>query len=882
MCSYSGAGAGDNSPIFLFNKQAIEMMSEPIPFTDYGQDTDLKDRYQSCINLTADPQTILMRCQFADEISKCSENQISVCTQLVHDQHMQHQGWLAVVANLEDSINAFRESWLNLDTTFKQFVEQKQQHHDLLTNFHHDLELLSRIPILPELYCNLSASVNETNANDTTSSMMSLFDWINQKNRQNNLHELSEICLQALDRFGPDSLDGLMNDARSVIASSDRLEMKEIKGLADRLFMLDNRMEELKRIKADQKDLSDAISNNFKGYKRTNDPSIIPELCKTHEAQLEIMMRNYHKIRDIRRKCIASKQELSTTIHIRLKWVMGVEKQQAEVSERLLVYRENIRRLRSHLDIVQQIHTAPDLYVKAVGEVIRRKNFSSAYIDFCHLISNDSRTIFFEESRIRREFVNMLSSHFLSTLFVGVTDTLPPFALDPPSIFDDSLPPLDDSHLQLMRNSVPELINKLNLHLDIDSTNPGQVLASYLRSVSSNQPSSETSNHNQPEESTCVPFKVSSNLYKFNSLLLLDCNFISDTLTPSIERIREMRSFLNDLRDQVTQHVNSSNEMLSQLKCNSIETISQHVKKMCALLIAEKQELNDEVELISSQLEKERLIHQHELTELKEKLDELTRVNDEMKNSLASKEDELNEVKQKFESDYVALKKKENEMNLLIANLKLESEQVRSNVQVENALLKEEVDKLKMQLQTNLKKREKELKEAHELDKLNALRAQRDRLASDHRHEMDTLRSRFRLASSIERAQDPLNPLESPALENAKKEIVDLKEQLECKESEINTLRSAHETEIQALKQKQYNEAVNKIRCEKDQVINAYRDKVDQLTKQLKEIEETNKKCNDDTDAEKTSARISNLTTATPTSRLPSSGHFNDKVAILR
>lgn len=856
-------------------------MSEPNPFTDYGQDIDLKDRYQSCINLTADPQTILMRCQFADEISKCSENQISVCERLVRDQHMQHQGWLAVVANLEDSIGAFRESWLNLDTTFKQFVEQKSLHQDLLINFHHDLELLSRIPILPELCANVTTSVhgNSGDSGDGKTVTASLFDWINQKNRQNNLYELSEICLQALERFGPDSLDGLMTEAKMVISSSDRVEMKEIKGLADRLYMLDQRMEELKRIKSDQKDLSDSISNNFKTFKRTNDPSIIPELCNTHEAQLDIMMRNYHKIRDIRRKCVASKQELSSAIHFRLKWVMTVEKQQAEVSERLLVYRENIRRLKSHLETVQQIHCAPELYVKAVAEVIRRKNFSQAYIDFCHLISNDSRSIYFEESRIRREFVNLLSNHFLSTLFAGVTDSLPAFALDPPSIFDDSLPPLADEHLQLMRQSVPQLVEKLNLHLDLESTNPGQVLASYLRKVSSNQPSTddtENDDENDDDDSAAsVPFKISSHLYKYHSLLLLDSTVVCETLTPTIQRVQEMKCLLNDMRDEVTQHLAKSHEMVSQLTNTSSDALEQLVTKVCAPLVSAKQQLNDEVDMIAAQLEKERVAHRNQVTELQEKVNELTASTNELKSQVTLKQSELEEAKHKYESESIALKKKESDMNLLMANLKLESEQVRSNVQVENALLKEEVDKLKMQLQVNIKKREKELREAFELDKFNALKVQRERLMSEHRHEMDTLRSRFRLASSIERAQDPLNPPESPALENAKKEIAELRQLLECKESEIVQLTSAHETEIQALKQVQYNEAVNRIRSEKDQVISVYRDKIDQLTKQLKEIDEANKKSSEDSQ-EKTGARISNL------ARLPSSGHFNDKVAILR
>lgn len=848
------------------------MTNEPIPFTDYGQDCDLRERHQSCVNLAPDPQTILMRCQFADEISKCSENQILVCSQLVHDQHMQHQGWLAVVANLEDSINAFRESSQNLDITFKQFLEQKQVHHDLIVHFPEDLELLSRIPLLPELSINLTNSTHSNNADNSRSSMSvsTLLDWISRKDRQNNLNEISEMCIQGLNRFGPDSLDELMKDAKIVIVRSEQSEMKEIKGLADRLFALDNFMEELKKLKNEQKDLSDAISNNYKTYKRTNDPSIIPDLCRSHETQLEIMMKNYQKIRDIRRKCIMSKQELSRNIHLRLKWVMDVEKTQAEIAEKLIVHRENIRRLKSHMEIVQQIHNAPDLYIKSVAEVIRRRSFSQAYIEFCHLISNDSRSIYYEESKTRREFIHILKNHFLYTLFSGVNDILPPFALEPPSIFDDSLPQLEGKHLELMRKNVPELVEKLKLQLELESTHPGQILASYLRKVSS---SSSTESQTDTDQSK-VPCQISQYLYKFDESTFVNCSAISGSTTSMLNSVKQMKSLLKSLRDNVKENISSASGVFTEMRDKTIEMLHSHIEQVRAPLLKEKEELSNQLNILSNQAEEEKELNERKIGELEVKLQEVTKSNETVKLILLEKELELDEVrrdKSQQENDYLLLKKKESEMNSLLSNLKLESEQVRSNVQLENALLKEEVDKLKMKLQNVTQKREKEMRELIDNEVFNALKAQRERLAGEHKLEMETLRSRFRLASSIERAQDPLSP-ESIATEQFKTEISDLKAALEEKEAQITQLKQAHEDEIQALKQVQYNEAVNRIRNEKDQVISVYKDKVDQLTSQLEE----EKKKSLAVSQEKTSARIGQV------ARFGPSAHLNDKVAILR
>lgn len=50
------------------------------------------------------------------------------------------------------------------------------------------------------------------------------------------------------------------------------------------------------------------------------------------------------------------------------------------MSNKLLIYHESLKRLRRRLDVVQQIHLAPQTYVAAVGEVVRRKTFSRAFL----------------------------------------------------------------------------------------------------------------------------------------------------------------------------------------------------------------------------------------------------------------------------------------------------------------------------------------------------------------------------------------------------------------------------------------------------------------------------------------------------------------------
>jgi RB1-inducible coiled-coil protein 1 len=51
---------------------------------------------------------VVARVQLAQQFYETGREITRVCEQLVHDQHMQQQGWSAVVANLEDVMTDFK------------------------------------------------------------------------------------------------------------------------------------------------------------------------------------------------------------------------------------------------------------------------------------------------------------------------------------------------------------------------------------------------------------------------------------------------------------------------------------------------------------------------------------------------------------------------------------------------------------------------------------------------------------------------------------------------------------------------------------------------------------------------------------------------------
>lgn len=119
---------------------------------------------------------------------------------------------------------------------------------------------------------------------------------------------------------------------------------------------------------------------------------------------------------------------------------MYVENRMCDVASKLMIYHENLKRLRRHLEVVRQIQMAPQMYVCAVGEVVRRRTFSQAFLAWAGDLSSQLQAVHSEELGRRRDFQTRFDGHFLNTLFPGMEDCPPPFATQPPVMFDTMLP----------------------------------------------------------------------------------------------------------------------------------------------------------------------------------------------------------------------------------------------------------------------------------------------------------------------------------------------------------------------------------------------------------------------------------------------------------
>lgn len=82
----------------------------------------LTEKIKEAQDLPASYSTVTYRAQLAQEFYELALSQIKMCENLVHDQHLQQQGWAAVIANLEDLINDFKKRSERYKSTFDCFL----------------------------------------------------------------------------------------------------------------------------------------------------------------------------------------------------------------------------------------------------------------------------------------------------------------------------------------------------------------------------------------------------------------------------------------------------------------------------------------------------------------------------------------------------------------------------------------------------------------------------------------------------------------------------------------------------------------------------------------------------------------------------------------
>ncbi|XP_020277770.1 RB1-inducible coiled-coil protein 1 isoform X2 [Pseudomyrmex gracilis] len=901
VCSYS-AGT-DTNPIYLFSKAAIENNLPPTPSIDYGSDVDLQTQIDNSLAMPATYQTLCSRAQLAQHCCNLAREQTRICEKLVHDQHLQQQGWAAVVANLEDITQMFQSRAEQFQQSFVLYLAERQQHMELLDNFSADLGTLAKIPILPALRAQaeglLSPDDQPSQSSEPTledgGEVLSLLRWISAKDNQSSLEQVAEHCSRGLEQFNEQLMQALKAEVDAAIEQANKQDMKEIKGLGERLFALEQLMVQSKKLVHEQGELAQGFMQNQSRASNLGDPSILPDLCTSHRKQLVVMLQAHNQLRDIRRRCTKAKEELSVNIYHRLKWIMYVENKMVEVGNKLIIYHESLKRLRRHLEVLQQIHLAPEMYISAVVEVVRRRTFSQAFLVWASNLACQLMTVHSEELARRREFQNKFDGHFLNTLFPGLEDTPPPFATQAPSVFDNGLPKLTADDMESLRAQLPDLaltistpdLNSITQFFLSKSFSEGSTDGNKekdVTSVSTDIPKDQERTSRAPLLSDRGGFESETDTEEFEKIGQAGVDAgkpgvfdgakqkrqkqLEENLGNTREEVERLRSILKTMKAVVCEELSSIRNELAVLRDqskddkNDVAEITERIRMALSLY---SQEYDRNLQKREQEMAIEHEFKLSDLTKLMQSREEETCL---LKHSLMEKESELVEherlvttMHQKLEDAQLEsrniqtrLHQQLEEYSRILTQARIDKEEAVKKTNDERFL---EITSLTNSL-TQCQKRIKELE-----DNLNTARSDQDRLVKEatdkfqleYKAELETIRSRFKLmaASTMERSpsDSSLEKIErTDVIELANHEAIVAQVKEDMKQENAAALRTAIEkerndcmgkldTEMRWVKQvlEEKNREIETYKIKTAALINKgkrYQNMLDQLVGQLK------------------------------------------------
>lgn len=92
------------------------------------------------------------------------------------------------------------------------------------------------------------------------------------------------------------------------------------------------------------------------------------------------MKKTHDELLEFRHRCGRSKVELGEKIHYCLKWISYMQNGASNADLKFVDCETDIKEMERRLTIFHQIHSAPEVYLSCISEVIRRRAFSQAFL----------------------------------------------------------------------------------------------------------------------------------------------------------------------------------------------------------------------------------------------------------------------------------------------------------------------------------------------------------------------------------------------------------------------------------------------------------------------------------------------------------------------
>lgn len=715
----------------------------------------------------------------------------------------------------------------------------------LQNSYEDDKKLMARIPILKCL--------------TEKSQSLNMFDWIMQSDNKGNRDLDDRFCIEHLNIFDEAKMEAMREAVESTLKTCGNTKKTEIKGLESRLSMLGTKMNEVRKLFEKQEILSKGFTQNKSRLSDINDPSILPDLCQNHREQLENMLENHLELIDLLDAIQRCKQELSTVLFERLFWIIGVQEMLNAEAKKIVADGIRLHKLRHSLEIMQNLHIAPKIYLKSISEIYRRRQFYEQYSCWAKNVCQTSKEVLDKEIQTRETFNLEFEKHIFKVLFMTLfrgMDELPSrqaiedVETTAASIeSDQSLPAITADDIEYLKAELPDL-SELLVYDDMSAST--LVLPSVPQTTTTTSTEPPTEENVRKDSKTDVSTDTSTLGQQVDELLVMQKE-MEETVREKERLIDNLNEKLVDREEQIVhcsdRLQNSINvnvrlfDMIKNIKAELQEQVKQQVH-------CYKDELKEVIETITKLCHEEETSKQQAIGLLERKLVDIIQTLGKEQTRMAELQQEfdgkvsqlevltnqVNESKLKFVYVDQLLTEMSNILNSLEAagseqqqqltsyktrfedfkqNIKSNNEHIRvqlnnfQNYQLE--LFRSEFEELIESQQQKYQQKIEQLQNDTQKTKEEELQELKEKLQMEHRMEMDSLRHRYKLAittTSIERTSS------ETSLEKVQLDIVDQSAQ----EKEIQRLNT------QIVEQKsEFEEKIEKLTADYEQKLESLR-----------------------------------------------------------
>ncbi|CAF1412794.1 unnamed protein product [Adineta steineri] len=504
------AGTEEN-PIYLLDKSHLER-PRPLQLPLTSNSISILDNVtvEKWLAMPSTYETIVQRADTAQTYNRYAQKIVENCERFIRDQQAQYQGWMAVIANIEDTLSSFLLNRNSFDRSYQNYLSERSSYLELFQNLPHAIETLHQLKLpnkLISLIENSNLIYHKSTVSSSTSSSsislaattstnlltqnendiqvtgdMSLFEWITAQLANMNVDDIINGCTNIIDECTDELLSKMNNEIDDLSKKISNHELKHMIGIEERFALLQNELTSAKQFQHEQKDCAEYLVSQRQRFSSNvgnqRDFALIKDISGIHSQNLSEIAKRHNKLIEIEKRVRKSKQDIIDQLHRRFKNMMLLQRHLVDYDAKQSLYIHKLNRTKKTMSFLYQLNQAPNLYYSFLNECVRRKQYSNIFNQFSETIHHESKNVHNDEVSKREQFIKQYEPHFLFNL-LPTLKVLPSFFIkEPLLLLDTNLPDITLAEVDQIFDKFPEVKQQTSESTMID---PSINLASLIR-----------------------------------------------------------------------------------------------------------------------------------------------------------------------------------------------------------------------------------------------------------------------------------------------------------------------------------------------------------------------------------------------------------------